>query len=427
MNEEFIEEGDARIKNNGKVFYNPAQKFNRDLTLLVIKEYIKDKKDVNIFEAMSASGLRGIRFIKEIENSCNIYLNDMDEDAIDGIRENLKLNNIEEIKDHYFKYKNKNIYLSKENCHSVMYKNANKFDVIDIDPFGCCTAFVDTAIATIKDGGLLCLTSTDTGVLCNNVKKCYIKYNSIIRKTPACHELALRVLLGYVCKAAGKFNKHIEPILSVSVDFYMRIYLRVKKGNFKKSYEDVSFYLFCSCFNTIEIQMEKKYKIENSNCNYCNDKLNLCGPFYNKAIINKEFISKLLLTVDDLRIKGICMLLHDEIDTFLYYSVPDLCHKYKKSCIPMIALISALTNLGYKFSYSHCKINSFKTNASVQILYDIINKYFDDKFESKNININSLENKLFNFHQNAKELTEKNYYRKYAESKLGPLARPKKN
>lgn len=54
------------------MFYNPVQIFNRDFTLLVMQGYINqlrklkgEKFDgVKIIDALSASGLRTIRFLK---------------------------------------------------------------------------------------------------------------------------------------------------------------------------------------------------------------------------------------------------------------------------------------------------------------------------------------------------------------------------
>ncbi|KAM0677956.1 tRNA methyltransferase 1 [Binucleata daphniae] len=415
-----IKEGEATIKNCSGVFYNPAQKFNRDLTILVINNYLKNKQDVKIFEAMSATGLRGIRFAKELEGECKIYLNDIDEDALHSIRANLIDNNITKIEENVFVYNDKKIYLSNDNCNLALHKNANNFDVIDIDPFGCCTSFIDAALSNIKHDGLLCLTSTDTGVLCNNIQKCYIKYNAMIMKTPAHHEQSLRILLGYICKAAGKFNKHIEPILCVSVDFYIRLFVKLRKGHFKKSYEDVSYYLYCcNCFYTKEVNRDRK--IQTNSCDHCKQTLKICGPLYNKKIKDSNFIDTMIERANNNRISGVLLLIKDEIDTFLFYVIPDLCHYLRCDCIPLVKFITAILNLGYKASLTHCELNSVKTNAPITILYAIIKEYFckndDYKFDIQNIFTENLE---------AIQMTKKNYYRKMKDSKLGPMSRPKK-
>jgi tRNA (guanine26-N2/guanine27-N2)-dimethyltransferase len=59
------------------VFYNPVQEFNRDFSILAIREFAKVKKEerekkgreflgVSILEALAATGLRSVRYMKEI-------------------------------------------------------------------------------------------------------------------------------------------------------------------------------------------------------------------------------------------------------------------------------------------------------------------------------------------------------------------------
>ena len=43
----------------------------------------------------------------------------------------------------------------------------DRFDVIDIDPFGSASKFLDTAVQAIADGGLLCVTCTGKRKICS--------------------------------------------------------------------------------------------------------------------------------------------------------------------------------------------------------------------------------------------------------------------
>ena len=102
-----IEEGKAKVQvpDTGGVFYNPVQCFNRDMSVAVIKSYtdvIKNegKKSLFLFppkilEALSATGLRAIRYAKEIENVGTIVANDLSEDAVEAIKRNVILNELD--------------------------------------------------------------------------------------------------------------------------------------------------------------------------------------------------------------------------------------------------------------------------------------------------------------------------------------------
>ena len=42
--------------------------------------------------------------------------------------------------------------------------------------------------------------------------------------------VALRILLRAIDTQANRYARYIEPLLSVSVDFYVRVFVRVKTG-----------------------------------------------------------------------------------------------------------------------------------------------------------------------------------------------------
>jgi len=42
----------------------------------------------------------------------------------------------------------------------------DRFDVLDLDPYGAPTPFLDGAVQAVSEGGLLCVTATDMAVLC---------------------------------------------------------------------------------------------------------------------------------------------------------------------------------------------------------------------------------------------------------------------
>ena len=47
-------------------------------------------------------------------------------------------------------------------ANDIMYghRGGNRFDVVDLDPFGSSAVFLDSAVQAVGDGGLLCITCT---------------------------------------------------------------------------------------------------------------------------------------------------------------------------------------------------------------------------------------------------------------------------
>lgn len=110
----------------------------------------------------------------------------------------------------------------------------NQFDVIDLDPYGCPSIFLDSAIQAIKDGGLLLVTATDMAVLAgNSPETCYTKYGAISLRIKSCHEMALRILLQCIESHANRYGRYIVPLISLSADFYIRVFVRVYSGQYK--------------------------------------------------------------------------------------------------------------------------------------------------------------------------------------------------
>lgn len=109
-----------------------------------------------------------------------------------------------------------------------MLTSRDVYDVIDLDPYGTPAPYLESAVSALVDGGLLMATATDMAVLCgNHVESCYQKYGSIPLHRPYQHEQALRILLHAIDSAAARVKRYIVPVLSMSVDFYVRVFVRV--------------------------------------------------------------------------------------------------------------------------------------------------------------------------------------------------------
>lgn len=457
---ELINEGSAKIKKSKSTFYNPAQKTNRDISVLVISEYFKTKESIRILDAMSATGLRGIRYFKEIPN-VKIIFNDISLDSINCIQENLKLNeisnvnvinknfNIQDVQNNSSK-----INIINSDCNVLMCSLLNYFDVIDIDPFGSCSEYIENAFRSIKHNGILCLTSTDKGVLCSNENKCIIKYETTILKKFSQNEMAIRALLSCISRHAAKFGISIEPLVSLNIDFYLRIFVRVLKRTPKKVVENNGLFYLCRCGNSLslthklntfkpewntqessEILSKIKNFLQKTNsitdeychniCYICNKKMKICGPFWIQKLHNNLFIEKIIndekfkqntkenSIYSDKRLIGILRFLCQEIDSIWYYEVSQLSKFLKICCIKNKDMMTALKNLKYDVSFTHCEINGFKTNAEIKMIFYIL----ELKHEFPNCS-------LFNTNEEIEKLFKIKFYKGLMSSGLGPLSFP---
>lgn len=205
------------------VFYNPVMKFNRDVSVLILKTI--NKKELKIALPLAASGIRGIRFLLELPKNKikEIYFNDYDKDFRKTIKNNLKLN----------KLKTSKIKISNTEANLFLL-NSTGFDYIDIDPFGTPNQFLGCAIKRLNRDGILAVTATDTSALCGTYPKaCLRKYWAIPLRNELMHELGLRILIRKVQLVAAQYDKALIPIFSYSKDHYMRIFLKSEKAKSK--------------------------------------------------------------------------------------------------------------------------------------------------------------------------------------------------
>lgn len=148
-----------------------------------------EKKEIKILDALSATGLRAVRYAKEVDLSdreIKIVANDILKKASDAIKQNCELNQVS----HLVSVENKDASLLMYSSRKV----EDQFVVVDVDPYGSCSPFTDAAVQCVVDGGLLMVTCTDMAILCgNHSETAYAKYGGSSLKLVSCHEQALRL------------------------------------------------------------------------------------------------------------------------------------------------------------------------------------------------------------------------------------------
>lgn len=369
----FIEDG-IKIYKEEETFYNPAMKFNRDISLLTIKNYFKEHTEVRILTAMCASGLRGMRYLKEDKKNI-VHFNDISENAINSLKKNLTLNGFLTSKVYLAIerniLKNEKLIITQKDCNVLMNELYRFYDVIDIDPFGSCNTFAENAFRSIKHNGIICFTCTDKAALCSKVEKCYTKYGSHIYKNFCKNETPIRVLLSFLSHTAARFDFSIEPLLSFSVDYYLRVIVRVKLGKGKDVIENTSHTLICKCGNFMQQSIRKKP--ENIICNTCQNPMNLYGPFWIKPYCDRKFIKQMLENLDDrnARLKGVLKYLEQEIDSPWYFESNKIAKYLKTTTLNRKQILANLEKRGFLFSLTHCDVNGFKTNAPLSVIFEI--------------------------------------------------------
>ncbi|KAK7241852.1 tRNA (guanine-N2-)-methyltransferase [Aureococcus anophagefferens] len=236
---------------DGPVFYNKVQVFNRDLSVLMIslfaqwrhieREERKAKRDAGKAGDGARRRRRGARAAlraqrrgprrrprasehplrQEVPGVRKVVANDVDADAAAACGRNAAENGAADI--------------CEAHCgDAVDFMTASRGKgsqgfVIDLDPYGSCAPFLDAAVQAVNDGGLLCVTSTDMTVLSGNYPEVCFAARLHAHGGEAPPRVRLRILVHAIEAAAAKYQRHVVPVLSLSIDFYVRVFVRVYK------------------------------------------------------------------------------------------------------------------------------------------------------------------------------------------------------
>lgn len=496
-----VKEGLARvlIPEGNKVFYNKAQVNNRDLSVAALRCFARTREEewhagtssaakrasrfaagdaknraleetpdleeeaalsigkermdavlaappppMSVIEAMAASGLRSIRYAKEVRDVGSIVATELVPTAAESIAENATLSGVslrppredgqprgalddpetmtQESKREAF------IDVRTADCRLAMLAHNAAFDVVDLDPYGSPAPFLDSAVQAVSDNGLLCVTATDMAVLCgNNAEVCWSKYGSYpIHRRSICHEMAIRILLHSIASHAARYKRVIEPLLCVSMDFYLRCFIRVRTSaaDVKLNANSLSYVYYsssCDAFHMSPVgrilnrtsaggggdandedandaiaeggaagsrggpgRGANKYASGLAGPHVCEEtgsRTLVGGPIWNGPIHNMKFVRSVL---DELKrdrrnfaafekLHGLLTVVQEELpDAPLHVDMHAMATFLKCTPPSQTTFKSALVNAGYRVSGTHSNPLAVKTDAPTSVTWDIM-------------------------------------------------------
>uniref|UniRef100_A0AAX7T8H7 tRNA (guanine(26)-N(2))-dimethyltransferase n=1 Tax=Astatotilapia calliptera TaxID=8154 RepID=A0AAX7T8H7_ASTCA len=494
--ETVVKEGKAAIlfPSANEVFYNPVQEFNRDLTCAVITEFAREllaqrgvkvvlpseqervvvslseetneaeaqteekngseepavtacvspnllcQRGLRVLEGLAASGLRSVRFALEVPGLQSVTANDFSAKAAALIARNAQYNGVSHL-----------LHASCRDASMLMYDmraKKDRYDVIDLDPYGSPASFLDAAVQSVSEGGLLCITCTDMAVMAGNSgETCYSKYGSVSIKAKYCHEMALRIILHSLDQRAGVYQRYIQPLLSVSVDFYIRVFVRVFTGQatVKNSASKQALVYNCVGCGAFHLQRmgrrtsngkHMKYSAATGppvgpECEHCGQRHQLGGPIWAESIHDLEFVQKVLSAVlgnpcrfgTSKRIEGVLSMVTEELeDVPLYYTVDNLSSTMHCNTPSLLQFRSALLHAGHRVSLSHACKNAIKTDAPPAAIWDIMRCWVNFTGEKENFEA------CFTVREDANPQSRKRHLTRFQENPQafwGPKARAK--
>jgi len=286
MNEEIVEitEGSTKlfvpkgsmtekVPPKEPAFFNPRASLSRDLSIIACSAFWKDYKFPKIFfDGLSGLGARGLRIANEVNEVEKVIVNDVNPNALEIALKSAKMNGL------------KNFEISEnETCrflssHSRMNERGS---IVDIDPFGSPSKYIDCAIRATVHGGMLALTATDLQVLHGLFNKAAKRrYYGTPVKTEFSNEIAIRLILGCVSFVAGRLDISFQPLFVDHDMHYYRTYMKIL--NTPEKEEKIGYIIFCRNCGDRHSEISRETK-----CRKCAQDTEIAGPLWIGKLFDK--------------------------------------------------------------------------------------------------------------------------------------------
>ncbi len=362
-------------------FFNPKGRFVRNVSIVCYNAFCKaySKSKISFADSLAGIGARGLRVAKEVPDSETVVINDMNPRALALARKSAEMNSITE----------KCLFSNEEACSFLSSRRligGERFDIVDVDPFGTPSPFVDCALRAVGNGGLLSLAATDSAVLCGVYPQvAQMKYNGTSLRTDYSHEIGLRLIFGLAAAAAMRLETGIAPIFCHHNMHYFRAYCLVKVGNrhSRENERDMGFVKHCfSCGYRSTLGREEFFSsrlrakqdggddssLNSKNvmdfgiCPSCSKRrLRYGGPLWIGKIQSREFIDKCK------EFQELPMLFDPyELDLPLYYDLTTISQQMGTRTPRIDEVISKLREAGRQASRTRLNPQAIRTDAPLE-------------------------------------------------------------
>ncbi|XP_068809642.1 TRMT1-like protein isoform X2 [Struthio camelus] len=295
-------------------YFNPKMKLNRQLIFCALAVLAEERKPIECLDAFGATGIMGLQWAKHLRSSVKVTINDCNENSVTMIQENCHLNKMkvilrntkEDDSDEAIEDGEENIgsiEVTKMDANVIMHLRS--FDFIHLDPFGTSVNYLDSAFRNVRNLGIVSLTSTDISSLYAKAQHVALRhYGCNIVRTEYYKELAARIVIAAVARAAARCNKGIEVLLAVALEHFVLVVVRVLRGPSPAddSAKKIKYLIHCQWCEERIFQRESNMVEENPYqqlpCD-CYGSMPgktavVLGPLWSGALFNTGFLRRML-------------------------------------------------------------------------------------------------------------------------------------
>ncbi len=337
-------------------FFNPRARLSRDFSIVAYSAFLQNFKGPKTFlDCLAGIGARSIRVANELEPVEKIFVNDINPKSLELCMRSARLNNTDKCE-----------FSENEACRflSQHSKRENRGAIVDIDPFGSPSRFLDCGIRATCHGGLLSVTATDLPVLHGLYQEaCKRRYYGTPVRTEYGNEIALRLILGCIHLVAGRLDVKIKPLFVQNNMHYYRVYVKILVRTDPE--DNIGYILHCKKCGHRKIQKEK-----NNSCEVCGSKIESAGPLWVGDIYDKVFVDTMLSELQKFVVDKTCekTLLKSQQEIGMpptYFTLDEVARKMQTAPFSLEKAINKLHKAGFKASPTSLNPSGFRTNARI--------------------------------------------------------------
>lgn len=201
----------------GRGFFRLESRSARDLGVLLARR-LAERGPLRVLDAMAGCGIRGLRYGLEAGAGA-VWVNDADPERLQLLETNLA-----------GQAGLRCTALTAQHLLADCLLRQERFELVDLDAFGCPASLLALALEAVALDGALYLASTDGRTPTGHDRSAAVRrLGAAARAHPASWELALRLQLGVVARAAWALGRGLEPLFSFSEGRTFRTAVRLRR------------------------------------------------------------------------------------------------------------------------------------------------------------------------------------------------------
>ena len=234
---DLLTEGEAVLRLGGG-FFRPESRPSRDLGVLLARQLCQPEAQparLRVLDLMAGCGIRALRYGLEAA-ATEVWANDADPDRLPALRANLAV-------------LGERGSIGQQKAQALLagcLQRQQRFELVDLDAFGCPSALLPLAIEAVACPGVLYLASSDGRSPTGHDRRAAIRsLGASARAHPASWELALRLQLGSQARAAWAMGRGLEPLLAFSEGRTFRTAVRITRRPAPRAEEQLGLIAHC--------------------------------------------------------------------------------------------------------------------------------------------------------------------------------------